>query len=205
MLKSSPIQNVMYNFFGPPGSWKTIMAMHVASYYKRIYSNFEIKRFWKKVSNVYKEIEELWEIPFNPIKGIIIVDEGWVNNNSRRSWSDMNMLFGELAMLWRKKNVDIIQISQLQRMADVYYRELAYKSIDMARPTKMPWNGLLFEYDITNQGGFFEGTIEIDLFDWMEKSGYTYDTLETSRISRRKWDEFADVGPIDVHSYSFSV
>lgn len=63
------------------------------------------------------------------------MDEGGVNNNARRSSSDANMEFGKLAMLGRKKNMDIFQISQLERMADVYYRELSECSIQMTKPS----------------------------------------------------------------------
>ncbi len=45
--------------------------------------------------------------------------------------SEENLEFARLGILGRKKNVNIIVISQLERMTDVYFRELATGSITM--------------------------------------------------------------------------
>ena len=83
------------------------------------------------MSNTIQNIDDIEKIQFSNIKGIVILDEGGINVNARRSSSEQNMEFGKLGMLGRKKNVNIIVISQLERMTDVYFRELASGSITM--------------------------------------------------------------------------
>lgn len=79
------------------------------------------------------------------------------------------MEFGELAMLGRKKNMDIYQISQLERMADVYYRELSEVSVTMTKPSWTGPNELLFHYDI-HRGENFEGSMDIDMMQWSRET-----------------------------------
>lgn len=155
----------------------------MAAHYKRIYANLTITRHGRSVCNTYSSLEEIENIPFSPIKGILILDEGGVNNNARTSMSDTNLFFGHLAMLSRKKNLDIIQISQLERMADVYYRELSSCTIQMNRPLYNGPNRLLFEFDILVKDSF-EGTKTVDLMEWAEETGYSYDTLESSKVTK---------------------
>jgi len=80
--------------------------------------------------------------------------------------------------------MDIFQISQLERMADVYYRELSECSICMTKPSFTGPNQLLFHYDIY-RGDFFEGSMDLDMMQWSKETGYSYDTLESGRIDLR--------------------
>lgn len=72
-------------------------------------------------------------------------------------------------MLGRKKNMDIFQISQLERMADVYYRELSECSIQMTKPSWTGPNELLFHYDIFH-GDIFEGSMDLDMMEWSRQT-----------------------------------
>lgn len=178
---SQVIQNKIYTIYWKPGTWKTWISVVFAAQYPIIYSTLKIFLNGKKISNDIRSIDDLERIQFHPEKSIFIMDEGGVNNNSRRSSSDANMEFWKLAMLWRKKNMDIVQISQLERMADVYYRELSECSICMTKPTFTWPNQLLFHYDIY-RWDYFEGSMDLDMMEWSKETGYSYDTLESWRI-----------------------
>ena len=90
-------------------------------------------------------------------------------------------------MLGRKKNVNIIMISQLERMTDVYFRELASASITMNSWFIKGGDGkLMFEATFRNSSGNIEGSKFVDLFEWSELTGYTYNSLESSKIESRK-------------------
>ncbi len=65
------------------------------------------------------------DIEYSDTKGVVVLDELGINNNSRRSMSKDNMELNELPMLSRKKNVDILFIAQLSFMGDKVFRELA--------------------------------------------------------------------------------
>lgn len=90
---SGIIQNKIFTIYGPPGSGKTWFACFLAAQHRIIYSNFEITRYGKTVSNAIKQIDDLESIPFCEEKGIAVIDEGGVNFNARRSQSDANMEF----------------------------------------------------------------------------------------------------------------
>lgn len=177
------IKAKIYNIYGEPWAWKTIFAEFLASFHQIIWANFEIRLNGKICSNFIKSIDQLDKIPFSNDKQVIVIDEWGVNNNARRSWSDENLEFWRLAMLCRKKNANVIQIAQLERMADVYYRELASASFNMHSWYIWP-NRLMFEFDLTinwvPQGSKF-----VDLFTWKEQTGYEYNTLESGKIDTR--------------------
>ena len=145
------IRNEIYTIFGKPGAGKTFFATYMASFHRRIYANYEIRRHGKLVNNMIRTIDDVERVPFSLEKGIVIIDEGGINANARRSSSDANMEFGRLAMLGRKKNVNIVMISQLERMSDVYFRELSGCTF-----TLHSWfeqgGRLMFETDVTKNG-----------------------------------------------------
>ena len=45
---------------------------------------------------------------------------------------------------------------------------------------------MMFEATFRNDGGNIEGSKFVDLFKWSEESGYTYDSLESSKIEKSK-------------------
>lgn len=90
------------------------------------------------------------------------------------------MEFGKLLMLGRKKNLNIITISQLERMTDVYARELSKNSFHMRSWFVTP-DKLMFEYTVSKNGQIV-GSKFVDLFEWSRLTGYSYNTLETSKM-----------------------
>lgn len=184
------IQNKIILILGRPGKWKTYLAAFIASNYRRIYSNVNIlDSRWNTVVNRIKNIHDLKDIEFNKEKWVVLLDEWWININARASSSKENREYGELGMLWRKLNVDFIICAQLGRMIDVYFRELANYIFEMNA-----WfdrkDYLMFEARI--YGGGWENIIKIarfDLFEWSRLTGYSYNTLESSRIEKKEKKE----------------
>lgn len=99
--------------------------------------------------------------------------------------SESNMEFGKLGMLGRKKNVDIIVISQLERMTDVYFRELSTASFQM-RSWFVDSEKLMFEFSLLDQFGDIQWSKFVDLFEWAKTTGYSYDSLESSTIEKKR-------------------
>lgn len=180
------VRNKIILILGRPGEWKTYLASFIASNYRRIYSNVNIlDREWKPITNFIENIEDLKKISFDPEKWVALLDEWWININARASWSKENRTYWELGMLGRKLNVDFIICAQLWRMIDVYFRELANYIFEMHA-----WfdrkDYLLFEARIFWSGG--EHIVKVarfDLFEWTRLTWFSYNTLDTSRISKK--------------------
>ena len=186
---SSIVRNKIVLVLWRPGEWKTFFASFLASHYPRIFSNIDIKWYNKSIieKNI-KNIGDIENIRYDNRKGVSLLDEWWVNINARRSQSDENRAFGELWMLSRKKNIDIIVCAQLGRMIDVYFRELANYVFEMhAWFEKKDY--LMFEaniYTYIDWNKIFIKSIRIDLFQWTQLTNITYNTLEESRINMKK-------------------
>lgn len=194
------IRNKIILILGRPGEGKTFLAHFIASNYRRIYSNVNfLDENGNTVNNHIDDIEDLKKIEFHPEKGVVVLDEWGVNINARRSASDDNRIYGELGMLGRKLNADIVICAQLGRMIDVYFRELANYIFEMHA-----WfdrkDYLMFEARIYGSGG--ENIIKVcrfDLFEWVRLTGFTYNTLEQSRIKgkeKKKKEEPMDRLPL---------
>ena len=63
--------------------------------------------------------------------------------------------------------MNIIVISQLERMTDVYFRELASGSITM-NSWFVAGGKMMFEATFRNEAGNIEGSKFVDLFKWSE-------------------------------------
>lgn len=194
---SKIIQNKIMWIYGLPGSWKTFFAMFLQSFYPRVYSNVDFIRFdnfWKviKKSTRIEHMRDLNAIKFEDRKWIAILDEGWVNISSRRSMSDSNLEFLELWMLWRKKNIDILVISQLERSIDVVMRELCKVSFTMQEF----WENhrLLFEAKITGRNDDIKWFYNFDLIKFANLTGWTYDTKDESRIKKDEKKKDDEIG-----------
>jgi len=172
--------------YGLPWSGKTFFAMLLASTYAwPIYSNVDFFKNWKLRSKHIEKMSDINAIKFCEIKGVAILDESGINISSRRSMSEQNMEFLELWMLGRKKNIDIIVISQLERSVDVVMRELCTYSFTMdSWFSKKKANYLDFEVEIKWRFDFLIWKKEVDLIKFSNLTGWTYDTKEDSVIQR---------------------
>lgn len=93
-------------------------------------------------------------------------------------------------MLGRKLNCDIIMIAQLERMNDVYFRELATYSFELdSHYCKPPIGvkGAYLEFNVTvrNRFGTVTKKMSIDFIAASQKMGFSYSTLDTSVISKK--------------------
>jgi len=190
------------NIYGLPGAGKTFFAVFLDQFYDRVISNIEITRDGKKHNQTISSISDLQiHVPKkepHPVKWLVVIDEGWINNNARRSMSESNLEFGQLAMLGRKLNTDIIMIAQLERMNDSYFRELATYTFEVdSHYCKPPrWViGAYLEFNVTikNRFGTIIKKIEVDLIRASKKMDFGYSTLETSIIDRKKGTKIDDL------------
>lgn len=179
------IQNKIISIVWFPWSWKTFLATFLSIWYPtdRIFGNIDIMRDGKRISKRINDIDDLDLVQYDDRKGILILDEMGINANSRRSMTDANLKFWETAMLWRKKNVDIINCAQLNGMADKYFRDLSTYTFEMDSYFESS-NYLMFKAKILNRAGRLIKSMKFDLFQLDKLSGYTYNTLESSRIQK---------------------
>ncbi len=96
--------------------------------------------------------------------------------------SSDNLEFLELWMLWRKKNIDIIIISQLERSVDIVMRELCKVSFTMQEF----WENkkLMFEAKITWRNDEIKWFYNFDLIKFANQTWWTYDTKDESKIRK---------------------
>jgi hypothetical protein len=84
-------------------------------------------------------------------------------------------------MYCRKYNINIIVISQLERMQDVYFREMSYYHFEMKSFYTGP-NYLLFESTIKDRFSNIIAVKQFDLIAFANMYKYTYNTLDKSLI-----------------------
>lgn len=178
------IQNKYFVIRGKPGFWKTLFAVLIASMYKRIYSNVDIYRYWKLISNRITSLKEFDDIPKDE-HSVFVFDESGINNNAREGFSEENKDGVELAALGRKYDMDIILITQLDRMLDVVWRELADFEIEMHRPMIHKNGRVEFEYDAWT-GWYFQGTRGAYLLEALKAIWLEYNSLDKSRLWKKR-------------------
>lgn len=107
-ILTSEIDVEVIYIFGKMGGGKTLyaIAMAVCDFFlydkietPRIYSNISIFYKGEKINKSVNTLEDIKNIRFSPMKGILIIDEGAVNMSSRRSMSEANMIFSEFLFL----------------------------------------------------------------------------------------------------------
>lgn len=186
------IKNKIIMICWDPGSWKTMSTMFFVGFfylcwYKRIYSNVNYYYRRKRINDPIYTINDINRIPFNEQKGLVIIDEAWLNINSRRSGSNVNLEYSKLGMLWRKKNVDIVLVAQLDYSIDKYFRDLAYATLYFtSRFVKKDY--LMFEAKIYKKD-YLIGMKEFDLFYMIKNTFLNYNTLEESNIDSSWYNE----------------
>lgn len=183
------IRNRIILIQGRPGEGKTFLATFIAAAYPRIYSNVNLfDANGHPMSSFIRNIDDLQKIEFSETKWVAILDEWGININARDSHSKENRVYGELGMLWRKLNIDIIICAQLGRMIDVYFRELANYRFEMhAWFEKKDY--LMFEAKIYWSGDNIVKIARFDLFEFTRLTGVSYNTLESSRIEKKSKKE----------------
>lgn len=181
------VKTRIIGIYGLMGSGKSMMACVLWSLYRRIYSNMDISRFSGLVSNRIHSVRDMERIKFSTNKGVLILDESGINANSRRSSSDDNLEYGKIAMLSRKKNIDIFVIAQLDYSADKYLRDLSEITFHM---NSYFWEGgLMFSAMVKNRFGQIMGEKNFEMLRYLEMTGYNYSTFEESIIKDSRSNE----------------
>lgn len=167
-------------------SGKTMFGVYIASHYDRIISNIDIYEDWKKINQSFNTIADLVDLPFNPVRWVIVFDEVGINANSRQSMTYENVLLSKFIALSRKTNLNLIFIWQREWMIDKNIKEAAHWKFDMYSYFSWP-NYIKFKiklYKIDNWWN--EYLTKIMGFDWlrrMKQNGISYNTLEKSDLS----------------------
>lgn len=188
----SIIKNKIIWVYGDPWSWKTMITLFFVAYFflcnhRRIYSNVDYYYWDTKINHSINNLYDIQKIKFSPKKGLLIIDEGGLNINSRRSSSKENLEYSKLAMLWRKKNIDIVLVAQLDYSIDKYFRDLSFASLHLH--SFFTWvDYLKFEAKIYKKD-YFVGAKEFDLFRLIKGTKFNYNTLEESEIDKTNHDE----------------
>lgn len=99
--------------------------------------------------------------------------------------SEENIEFSKLTKLSRKKNIDLIYISQLRRNVDIDIREMAIYKFEM-NAYFIEKNRLMFEITIYDRWDKLLWVKEIDLTTWAEVYWWSYDTLEDSILEPKE-------------------
>jgi hypothetical protein len=176
------IKTRIISIYGLPWEWKTFFASFLSYFYNRVYSNVDFFQNWKKKNITIKTMLDLeTKIKYHDDVWILIIDETGANANSRNSMSERNQFFWRLAMYCRKYNINIVVISQLERMQDVYFREMSYYHFEMHSYFTGP-NYLMFDAMIKDRFWNIIANKTFDLIKFSNYFKYTYNTLDKSLI-----------------------
>jgi len=166
-------------------SWKTVLWICIAmDWQERIYANFEIFKNLKLLNKKINNLEDINKIRFSYTPWVIIIDEAWINANSKDTRSIGNRFLQEILFLVRKLNCSLIWISQRFESIDINARVLSELIIEMkkikrknkypifiANKQKQKWSNLIFLQQY-----------KIDCIWYMKINNLSYNTLEKSKI-----------------------
>lgn len=195
----SPSQNITneidmksFIFYWKMRKWKTINAIRLAldkRYNQRIYSNVDIFQNWKSIiRKLITTYAELDKIRFSYTHGIIIIDEAWINANSKDTRSEDNRLLQKILFLAWKKNCSVIWISQRFESIDINARVLADYIIKVNKISR-EWTHPIFT--LTKERQVWSKLIWVqkyinDTISEFKQYWITYNTLEESVMKKAK-------------------
>ena len=172
------------------GHGKTLFWVFLAFTYTRIYSNVDITYNNKKINIILSKIEEFETLfNYNSIPGVTLLDETWINFNSKKGMSQANETLQKWFFLSRKYNVTPIFIAQRFGSVPVDMRELAskYWIIEMKKVHRKRYAYPLFTVNmqtVDNEWALTtHKTFEIDLIKFFDTFDIKYDTLQSSLIT----------------------
>lgn len=180
-LQQKIIKTRIVSIYGLPWEGKTFFASFLSFFYNRVYSNVDFYQNWRKKNTSIKTFLDIEKIQYSDELWVLILDEAWANINARESNTEQNKKMWRLAMLSRKKNINIVVISQLERMQDVYYREMSFYHFEMQSYFTWP-NYLLFDVFIKDRFWNIIWNKTLDLIKFSNIFKYKYNTLDQSII-----------------------
>lgn len=169
-------------------SWKTLLSIAICTdYYKRVYANFSIFEHWQILNKIVSSYSEIENIRFSYTPWILIIDEAWINANSKDWRSLDSRILQELLFLTRKKNLTLIWIAQRYESIDVNARVLADCIFEMV---KLKWKKrprFIINKQKQKRGSQtleWRGSYNFDLIWFLDFYWLTYNQLEESRMKK---------------------
>lgn len=172
--------------YGKPRNWKTILAASIwyETYKKRLYTNFNVYYRGESINKRFKTYQEVENIRFSYTHGCIIVDESWLNLNSKDSFSEANRIMQKILFLSWKKNCDMIMIAQSYQSVDVNFRRNAAAMFEVVK-IKREWKKPLFVVNrviVEGEKVRVIASYTLDTLTIMENWKISYDTLDESKM-----------------------
>ena len=158
----------------------------LASDYDEIFCNYNLRIKWKKV-NIFRDYGFLRNLKFEEKKRLIILDEGWINFNSREFMRDENRAIWKLLFVSRKFNFDFIFISQYDFTLDKYIRYSADYMFFLKKKIKNKKYYIeVNKYRIDNKTwkDFFIDSYDFNGLEYMKLKGISYDTRDLATLQK---------------------
>lgn len=175
--------------YGKMRNWKTLNAVCMAlDFYPRIYSNVNIYKNGKSIVNFIETYQQLKTLRFSYTPWVLIIDEAWLNANSKDTFSWDNRLLQEILFLIWKKNLSLIWIAQRFESIDINARVLADAIIEMKK-IKRKWKPPIFIAIKHKQKGSrleWINSYYLDSISILKAYNITYNQLEESKMSKTK-------------------
>lgn len=131
-------------------------------------------------------MSDIKKMKFDTTPWILILDEAWVNNNSRRSMSNDNIEYWNLSRLQRKLNVYVVWIAQQDFTFDKVQRlgaNLILNCYWIDLPNGWFMVNVTREKRIKGTNNFiFDAERNINVIAMMKRLWYTYNQLDESII-----------------------
>jgi len=191
-MEQSQAQNITHEvdtqtfiIYGKMRNWKTLNAICMAlDFYPRIYSNVNIYQNGKSIVNFLESYQSVKTIRYSRTPWVLIIDEAWLNANSKDTFGKDNRLMQEVLFLIWKKNLSLIWIAQRFWSIDINARDLADAIIEMrkmSRYNKHPVFTAVKQKQVWSKlvwiNSYFYDSISI-----LKKYHITYNQLEESKL-----------------------
>lgn len=170
---------------------KTLLGANIwyIDFYPRIYSNFDIYHKGESVlTKLLKTYQEVERIRFSYKHGVIIIDEGGLNVNSKDGFSETSRIMQKVLFLAWKKNCSVIFLAQRYNSVDINFRELSDAIFECTKYSRKN-NHPIFYIKRYKQSGTkfeFQANFEVDTIWMMKTMDLTYNTLEESNMKNEK-------------------
>lgn len=196
---------------GKMRNWKSLLAICLAldmRWIKRIYSNISIYHKGILISKPITSISQLMNIRFSKQPWLVIIDEAWINANSKDTRSKWNRDLQELLFLIGKKNCSLIWIAQRFESIDVNARVLADYIFECKKIKRYNKNPI---FRITRQKQKWRNLefltqYSYNMIDYIKTKGISYNTLEESKFTsdekeKLTWEELGAKLANEVRQY----
>lgn len=196
MIEQSLAQNIeqeidtkTFIVYGKMRNWKTLNGICMAlDFYPRIYSNVNIYQNWKSIVNYIESYDQISKIRFSYTPWVLLLDEAWLNANSK-DWrnSEVRGLIDVLFLIW-KKNLSVIWIAQRYESIDINARVLADAIIEMRKVPKINNHPMFICVKQKQKWAKLEWihSYNLDSISILNYYHITYNQLEESRLSKKE-------------------